>query len=106
MTYDFWYYLKPKLREKAKICYMNVDSFIVYISTDGIYIDIAENVEKKYDTSNYERPLPRRKIKKFIGLMKDKLGGKIMTEFNVLTPNTYSYLKDDSYEMKRQKTQK
>ena len=38
--------------------------------------------------------------------MKDKLGGKIMTEFNVLTPNTYSYLKDDSYEIKRQKTQK
>ena len=41
---------------------MNVDSFIVYISTDGIYIDIAENVEKRSDTSNYERPLPRRKI--------------------------------------------
>ena len=62
MTYDFWYYLKPKLREKAKICYMNVDSFIIYINTDGIYVDIAKNVEKRFDTSNYERLLPSRKI--------------------------------------------
>ena len=51
----------------------------------------------KFDTSNYEvnRPLPTRKNKKVIGLMKVELSGKIMTEFVALRPKTYSYLMDD-----------
>ena len=59
---------------------MDTDSFIVYIKTDYIYKDIAEDVETRFDTSNYEldRPLPKRKKKKVIELMRDKLGGKIM----------------------------
>ena len=37
VTYEFWYdYAKPKYREKAKLCYMNIDSFIVYIKTKDI----------------------------------------------------------------------
>ena len=49
-------------------------------NTDHIYKDIAEQVEKIFDTSNFEigRPLPIRKNKKVIGLMKDELGGQIM----------------------------
>ena len=45
--------------------------------------DIAEDVETRFDTSNYEldRPLPKGKNKKVIGLMKDELGGKTMTKF-------------------------
>ena len=45
-------------------------------------IIIAEDVETRFDTSNYElaRPLPKGK-NKVIGLMKDELGGKIMTKF-------------------------
>ena len=36
--YEFWYdYVKPKYGEKAKLCYMDRDSFIVYIKTDYIY---------------------------------------------------------------------
>ena len=61
---EFWYdYVKPKYGEKAKLCYMDTDSFIVYIKTDGIYKNIAKNVETRSDTSNYEldRPLPKRK---------------------------------------------
>ena len=43
--YEFWYdYLKPKHGEKAKLCYMDTDSFIVYIKTDDTYRDIAEDV--------------------------------------------------------------
>ena len=53
--YEFWYdYVKPKYGEKAKLCYMDKDSFIVYIKTDDIYKDIAEDVETTFGTSNYE----------------------------------------------------
>ena len=56
---------------------------IVYIKTDGIYKDIAEDDETRFDRSNYElnRLLPKEKNQKVIGLMKDKLGGKIMAKF-------------------------
>ena len=53
--YGFCYdYVKPKYDEKAKLCYMDTDIvYIVYITTDGIYKDIAEDVETRFDTSNY-----------------------------------------------------
>ena len=55
LMYEFWYdYVKPKYGEKVKLCYMDTDSFIVYIKTDDIYKDIAEDVETRFDTSNYE----------------------------------------------------
>ena len=73
---------------------MDTDSFIMYIKTKDIYEDIANDVEKRFDSSNYEikRPLLIRKNKIVIGLMKDELGGKIMTEFVGLRPKTCSYL--------------
>ena len=36
-------------------------SFIVYMKTDDIYKDIAEDVEAKFDTSSYELDIPLRK---------------------------------------------
>ena len=55
LMYEFWYdYLKPKCNEKAKLCYMDTESFILYIKTDNIYKDIAEDVEATFDTSNQE----------------------------------------------------
>ena len=62
---------------------MNTDSFIVYIKTVDIYKDFAKDVETRFDTSDYElnRPLPKRKTKTVIGLMKDELGGKITRKF-------------------------
>ena len=58
------------------------------IKTEDFYKDIANNVEKRFDTSNYEvnRPLPTGKNKKVIGLMKDELGGKIIPAFVTLRP--------------------
>ena len=75
------------------------------IKTEDFYEDIANDVEKRFDTSNYEfnRPLPIGKNKNVIGLMKDELGGKIMTEFVALKPKTYSYLTDDYEEDKKAK---
>ena len=64
LIYDIWYdYVKPKYDEKTKLCFMDTDSSIVYIKTDDIYKDIAEDVETRFDTSNYElhRPLPKGK---------------------------------------------
>ena len=84
---------------------MDTDSFIINIKTEDFYEDIANDVEKRFDTSNCEinRLLPRGKNKKVIGLMKDELGGKIMTEFAALGPKTYSYLMDDGNSDKKAK---
>ena len=75
VMYEFWYdYIKPKHGEKARLCYINANSFIIYVRRDGIYKGIAEDVERKSDTLNYElnRPLPKGKNKNVIGLMKDE----------------------------------
>ena len=80
LIYKLWYdYVKPKYGGKAKLCYMDRDSFVILVKTD-IYKEIAEDVELRFDASNYElnRPLPIGKIRKVIGLMKEELGGKIM----------------------------
>ena len=74
----FWYnYVKPKHGEKARLCYMDTDSFIVYIKTEDLYVYIAKDVETRFDTSNYEldRSLLKRKNKKVISLIKDELVG-------------------------------
>ena len=106
LMYEFWYdYMKPKYGNDVKLCYMDADSFIINIKTEDFYKDIANDVEKMFDTSNYEvdRPLPTGKNKKVIGLMKDELGGGIITEFVALRPKTYSYLTDDCKENKKAK---
>ena len=107
LLYKFWYdYVKAKYNEKAKLCYMDTDSFIVYIKTDDFYKDIAEDVETRFDTSNYElecNSIDRGKSKKVIGLMKDELGGKIMATFVGLRAKAYRYLIDDCSEDKKVK---
>ena len=98
LMYEFWYdYMKPKYGDNVKLCYMDTDSFILHVKTEDFYKDIADDVEKRFDTSNYDanRPLPKGKNKKVIELMKDELRGKIMIELAALRPKTYSYLMDD-----------
>ena len=104
--YEFCYdYMKPKYNDNVKLCCMDTDSFVMNIKTKDFYEDISSDVDKRFDTSNYEvnRPLPTGKNKKVIGLMKDELGGKIITEFVTLRPKTYSYLTDDGKEAKKAK---
>ena len=76
---------------------MDTDSFVYEIETKDFYSDIAKYVEKRFDTSGYSkddnRPLPIGENKKVIGLMKDELGGKIMTEFVALRAKMYAYRK-------------
>ena len=84
---------------------MDKDGFIVPVKTDCIYKDIAEDVEKRFDTSNFEidRPITIGKNKTLIGLMKDELGGRIMKKCFGLRTKTYSYLKDNNDEDKKPK---
>ena len=97
--------MKPKYNDKVKLCCMDTDSFIMNIKTNDFYKDISNDVENRFDTSNYEvnRPLPTEKNKKVIGLMKDELGGKIITTFVTLRPKTCSFLTDDGKEDKKAK---
>ena len=83
--------------------------FIVYIKTDYIYTDFGEDVETRFDATNYklDRPLLKGKNKKVIGFMKDRLGGKIMKKYVGLRAKTNSCLIDDGSEDKKAKgTQK
>ena len=74
-------YILPKYGENLRLCYMDTESFVYEIKIDDFYKDIADDVEARFDTSSYScsRPLPIGKNKKFIGLMKDELGGQIMS---------------------------
>ena len=82
---------------------MDTDSFVIYIKTDDIYKDLAEDVETSFNTSHYEldRPFPKRKKKKMIRLIKDKLGEKIMKKLVGLIAKIYSYLIDVNTEDKK-----
>ena len=93
------------MEKGQKLFYMDTDSFVIYIKTEDFYKDIANDVERWFDTSNYdkndERPLPIGKNKKVISLFKDELGGKILKEFVALRAKAYAYLidgyNDDNY---------
>ena len=92
LMYEFWYdYAKPKYGGKAKLFHC-IYKVAVYIKTDDIYKDIPEDVETRFDTSNYklDRPLTKERNKKVTGLMKDELGRKIMIKFVGLRVKTYS----------------
>ena len=105
VMYEFHYdYMVPKYGlEKLKLCYMDTDSLVYDIKTEDFYEDIADDIPARFDTSGCcpNRPLPVGLNKKVTGLMKDELGGKIMTEFVSLRPKLYSYEKLDGLEDKK-----
>ena len=75
LMYEFWYdYIKTKCQDNAKLCYMDTDSFIIHIKIDDVYDDFVDDVEKRFDTLNYDvnGPLPTGKNKKVIGLRINK----------------------------------
>ena len=88
---EFWYdYNKPKYKEKARLCYMDTDSFVINIFTEDFFEDTNNDVERWFHTTNYDendkRQLPMGITKKVIWMFKDELGGKIMKE-----SETYTY---------------
>ena len=86
LMYEFWYdYIKPKYGDNARLCYMDTDSFIMHIKTEDFYKDSSNDVDKWFDTSNYDKNASRSleigKNKKVIRKFRDELGGKVMTKF-------------------------
>ena len=106
--YEFWYdYVKPKYKDKAKLSYMDTDSFVINVFTEEFFEDINNNVERWFDTSNYDENDKRTLLmgvnKKVIGMFKDELGGKIIKESCALRAKTYPYSMDDDSEKKKAK---
>ena len=100
LMFEFWYgYLKPMYGDKIRLCYTDTDSFIMHIKTDDFYKDISANVDKWFDTSNFNKndnkTLEIGQNKNVLGTFKDDLGGKIMTKSVDLRAKTYSFLIDD-----------
>ena len=108
LMYEFWNdYIKPKYKGKPKLCYMDNDSFVINIFTEDFFENINNDIERWFDTSNYDkndkRPLQTGINKQVIGMFKDELARKIMKEFCAPRIKTYAYLMDDDSEKKKAK---
>ena len=73
LEYKFWYdYIKSKYGDREKLCYTDIDNVIIHIITADCFVDISDDVERWFYTSNYDennkRPLSIGKNKKVIGL--------------------------------------
>ena len=92
-------YIKPMYEDKAKLLMTDTDSLIYEIETEDFYQDIAADVERMFDTSEFDKDHPAikdfgfkvGKNKKVIGMFKDETGGKQIEEFVGLRPKLYSY---------------
>ena len=108
LMYEFWCdYLKPKYGDNVRLCYTDTDSFVILVKTEDFYKDIADDVDKWFDTSKYKKddnkPLPIEINEGVLGKFEDELKGKIMTEFIALRAKTYAYLLNDESEHKKAK---
>ena len=111
LMYEFWYdYIKPKYGEKAKLCYMDTDSFNIHIETEDFYEYIANDVDRWFDISGYDendkRPLPVCKNKKVSGFFKDELNEKIMEKLCGPRAKTYAFRIDGDNNTEKQKIQR
>ena len=96
LMYDFYYgYIKPKYGDKVKLLFTDTDSLMFEIETEDFYEDILQDVHKWFDTSNFppnhSSGIPTGVNKMVIGMFKDEVGGKIITEFVGLRAKNYAY---------------
>ena len=84
---------------------MHTDNFLVYVKAEDIHADIGQDIETRFDTSNYDvqRPLPISKNKKVRNLIKGELVDKIMKNFIALRPILLTSLTNDGYIDKKAK---
>ena len=85
--YEFWYdYVKKKYGDMVKLCYMDTDSLIMNIKTKDFWMLRKGSILQITVLIGHYL---KEKNKKVIGLMKDELGGGIITEFVALRPKTF-----------------
>ena len=99
LMYDFYYgYIKRKYGDKVKLLFIDTDSLMILVETVDFYKEIAADVHKWFDTSDFPKDHPSGITtgvnKKVIGMFKDEEKGKIITEFVGLRAKNYSYLCD------------
>ena len=97
LMYDFYYgYLKPKYGDKVRLLFTDTDSLMIEVETEDFYKDIAPDVHKWFDTSNFptnhSSGISTGVNKMVIGMFKSEVGGKIITEFVGLRAKNYAYL--------------
>ena len=78
LMFEFWYdYIKPKYGDKVRLCYMDTDSFVMHSKTDDFYKDISNDVDRWFDTSNFNksdnRPLETGKTRRSLVNLKMSL---------------------------------
>ena len=90
------HYIKQKYGDRAKLCYMDADSLVIHIITEDFFEDISNNVQRLFDTSNYDENDKAHILigqnKKVPGIFKDELVGKIFAEVVALKPITWIVL--------------
>ena len=105
VIYEFWHdYVKPEYGKKAKLCYKDTDSFIIFIKTDHIYKNISEDVETMFDTLQAGKTTTKRNKQNIYLCNERRTSWKIMEDFIGLKAKLCSYLTDNNDEGKKQKT--
>ena len=106
LMFNFHYtYIKEKYSSKAELLFTDADSLMYQIKTKDFYKDISDDVQDKFDTSDYP---PNHKSgiltgvnKKVIGMFKDEVAGRQITHFVGLRPKLYSYKVEGQQELKK-----
>ena len=96
LMFDFHYnFIKKKYGNKAELLFTDTDSLMYEIKTDDFYKDISQDIENKFDTSDYPKEHPSGILtgvnKKVIGMFKDEVAGKQLTHFVGLRPKLYCF---------------
>lgn len=93
LMYRFWYgFIKEKYGNKARLGYMDTDSFIYHVETEDIYKDMAERPDL-FDLNN----------SKTIGLFKDEMPGNVITESYHIRAKSYHYILGNHSTMSKHK---
>jgi len=96
LMYDFHYnYIKTKYGDSAELLFTDTDSLCYEIKTKDFYVDISDDIESRFDTSEYPKDHPsgiKSDInKKVIGMFKDEAAGRQNEVFVGLRAKLYSY---------------
>ena len=111
LVFDFHYnYIKSKYRNKAELLFTDTDSLMYQIEREDFYQDIAKDVTKRFDTSDYpekhQSGIKTGVNNKIIGKFKDEAAGKQITHFVGLRAKLYSYRIEDLYVKKAKEIKK